>query len=396
MVRKKRLFIASSKEAKRLAEGLKRYIDDSGDPIETIPWYDPAAFPPSDETLSDLLSHCERCDFAVALLTADDMTKRREKDLQAPRDNVIFELGLFMGALGLEPARCFMVSGVNKEALPSDLRGRHYIQITQPPNLEDREECRKAVTNAGAAILERIQKLQCYERPKLSMIASSTLADMEQARHKGGNLWIQPGVIAVVVNSVEPLEETDAQFAKNVMDNLKAGAKYEYFWGHFEENYFKTANFIQTLSLAGLAEPIPDDRVRFIQSHLKEVRSNLKWMQTQLSIHFRKRPPLQFCVHNALSEEHAVCYLRHDSDFVRWTGGRSAKEVSDELTSSCKTVKKGNSIFHSTADFKLTKDGGDNADGPAILARQDELMTLLRERFPNQLHKELEVICFGR
>ena len=37
------------------------------------------------------------CDFAVAIAHPDDRTKIRDEDWPTPRDNVVFELGFFMG-----------------------------------------------------------------------------------------------------------------------------------------------------------------------------------------------------------------------------------------------------------------------------------------------------------
>lgn len=62
------------------------------------------------------------CDFAILLLTADDTTASRGRRKASPRDNVVFELGLFMGSLGRD--RTFVVSpkGVDLK-LPTDLLG---------------------------------------------------------------------------------------------------------------------------------------------------------------------------------------------------------------------------------------------------------------------------------
>jgi hypothetical protein len=38
--------------------------------------------------------------FAVLIITPDDVVSSRDIEAQAPRDNVMFELGLFMGRLG--------------------------------------------------------------------------------------------------------------------------------------------------------------------------------------------------------------------------------------------------------------------------------------------------------
>jgi predicted nucleotide-binding protein len=61
-------------------------------------------------------------DFATLVFTADDLVQKRDHATKAPRDNVIFELGLFMGALGRR--RTFVVhSRTDSPMLPTDLAG---------------------------------------------------------------------------------------------------------------------------------------------------------------------------------------------------------------------------------------------------------------------------------
>ena len=69
-----------------------------------------------------LESAARRFDFAVFVLVPDDMTITRGTQIPVARDNVIFELGMFMGAIGR--SRTFMVyNRVSPPNLPSDLVG---------------------------------------------------------------------------------------------------------------------------------------------------------------------------------------------------------------------------------------------------------------------------------
>jgi predicted nucleotide-binding protein len=71
------------------------------------------------ESLFDLLPDQE---YAILVLTPDDLINKRDVSGFAPRDNVLFELGLFMGALGRR--KTFMVSCADDQLeLPSDLLG---------------------------------------------------------------------------------------------------------------------------------------------------------------------------------------------------------------------------------------------------------------------------------
>jgi hypothetical protein len=89
------------------------------------------------DVLDDLLRYVSVFDFAVLVLTADDLTSSKGRRTAAPRDNVIFELGLFMGVRGRR--RAFAVIAPNKAGklkLPSDLAGNTKLQL-DPERLHD-------------------------------------------------------------------------------------------------------------------------------------------------------------------------------------------------------------------------------------------------------------------
>jgi CRP/FNR family cyclic AMP-dependent transcriptional regulator len=73
-------------------------------------------------TLENIEREIDNSDFAIAIAHSDDLLDSRGKAWPAPRDNVIFELGLFMGRLGR--ARAILMEPREKEVkLPSDLSG---------------------------------------------------------------------------------------------------------------------------------------------------------------------------------------------------------------------------------------------------------------------------------
>ncbi|RYZ64667.1 MAG: hypothetical protein EOP09_15585 [Proteobacteria bacterium] len=76
----------------------------------------------SNYTLESLESAVDNSDFAIAIAQPDDMTLSRGKESKTARDNVIFELGLFMGRLGRR--RTILLQPKGQELrLPSDLVG---------------------------------------------------------------------------------------------------------------------------------------------------------------------------------------------------------------------------------------------------------------------------------
>jgi hypothetical protein len=78
--------------------------------------------------MESLENELERADFAVVILTADDPANVRSKTVNLPRDNVIFELGLFTGRLGRK--RCFfLIDGTSDTQVASDLSGINYVKF---------------------------------------------------------------------------------------------------------------------------------------------------------------------------------------------------------------------------------------------------------------------------
>jgi predicted nucleotide-binding protein len=114
-----RVFIISSAEALDVARIIQNAF--TNDPFTTVVWTD-GVFRVANYTLQSLEDEVESSDFAIAIAHADDLTESRGKEWPAPRDNVIFELGLFMGKLGKERA-ILMEPREDGVKLPSDLAG---------------------------------------------------------------------------------------------------------------------------------------------------------------------------------------------------------------------------------------------------------------------------------
>lgn len=124
-----RVFIISSVEAREVARTIQTAFE--RDPFTTIVWTDDV-FKIAHYTLQSLEDQVDTCDFAIAVAHADDMTESRGKQWPAPRDNVIFELGLFMGKLGRNRA-ILMEPRDEGLKLPSDLAGITTIPYRYEP-----------------------------------------------------------------------------------------------------------------------------------------------------------------------------------------------------------------------------------------------------------------------
>ncbi|MDZ7872468.1 MAG: nucleotide-binding protein [Rhizobium sp.] len=86
----------------------------------------------NDHSMESLEVQLDLMDFALAIFSPDDKVRSRKKEQSAPRDNTVFELGLFAGKIGRE--RSFFVVPKGKQIkIPSDLAG-----ITSARYLEDK------------------------------------------------------------------------------------------------------------------------------------------------------------------------------------------------------------------------------------------------------------------
>ena len=114
-----RVFIISSAEALEIARTIQNAFE--YDQITVTVWTD-GVFRASWYPVESLERQLDQSDFAIAIAQPDDMTKSRGETALAPRDNVIFELGLFIGRLGRR--RSLLVEPRSEEVkLPSDLAG---------------------------------------------------------------------------------------------------------------------------------------------------------------------------------------------------------------------------------------------------------------------------------
>lgn len=124
-----RVFIISSVEALGVARTIQAAFEH--DPFHVEIWTD-GTFKVTSYTLDALEDEVDRSDFAIAIAHADDITESRNQAWPTPRDNVVFELGLFMGRLGRKRA-ILMEPRDEKVRLPSDLAGVTTIPYKYAP-----------------------------------------------------------------------------------------------------------------------------------------------------------------------------------------------------------------------------------------------------------------------
>ena len=118
------LFVGSSKESLSIAQALHANL--ASENLTVRLWTD-EVFGASQFPLIDLEIQIREADFAALVLGPDDEVVSRNQKSEAPRDNVIFELGLFMGSLTHE--RTFMIVPDKRDVkIPTDLLGLNALR----------------------------------------------------------------------------------------------------------------------------------------------------------------------------------------------------------------------------------------------------------------------------
>jgi len=146
---KPRIFLGSSGKQAKLLRALERGL---AEVAEVEPWT--TVFNPGVSTLDRLVELTHEVDFAAFVFAQDDWTSNPSDSTASgqasPRDNVVFEAGLFGGALGMR--RTFILHAKGAK-LPTDLLGMTAVRYPEALTATDiravNEKLRKAIEDEG-------------------------------------------------------------------------------------------------------------------------------------------------------------------------------------------------------------------------------------------------------
>jgi len=162
------VFIGSSSEGLDVAREVELQLQNHA--ITTI-WKD-GVFGLGSGTLESLVRVLDHFDFAIIILSPDDLLESRDRSFASPRDNVIFELGLFMGRLGRR--RTIIVHEQQDDLkLPSDLAGITFARYRR------RENMSAALSPTCTPIIRTIQELGFFQ--KATSHDAGVLSDLDRS-----------------------------------------------------------------------------------------------------------------------------------------------------------------------------------------------------------------------
>ena len=212
---KPRIFLGSSGKQTKLVQALTRGLEDV---VHVEPWT--TSFNPGTTTLERLLQLTREVDFAAFVFARDDWTTTSQpvatqESVQAsPRDNVVFEAGLFGAALGMR--RTFILHA-NGAKLPTDLLGLTCVRYEASTAAEMRavnQKLRQAIEDEGRAA--RIDgawwQFSLTERSPDEPSALSLLRiarDRDGALEVKGHAWQEDGTLSARYWSEAAKEKKD-------------------------------------------------------------------------------------------------------------------------------------------------------------------------------------------
>jgi Predicted nucleotide-binding protein containing TIR-like domain len=227
------MFIGSSSEGLPVARALQEELEHD---VDAKVW-DQGVFGLSDSSLEPLERHAGEVDFAVFVLTADDLLTKRGDSGEVPRDNVLFEAGLFIGRIGRH--RAFLVScRDDRLELPSDLRDvtraefnrRADIRATIGPAAE---RIRRGMKDAPPRPGEIANPAHIEAPVRVRSLAHEVITELETNRYQLSEAkaraygWSTDDLLAAAKFD-KWQKDPDASADSDVMDALRA----TYVWMH--------------------------------------------------------------------------------------------------------------------------------------------------------------------
>ncbi len=225
-----RIFLASSKEEIRFVKYAEQHLPNLG--LNPISWT--SSFPGGEFTLESLYAAVQNTEGAIFFLTPDDFAKVRGQEVWLPRDNLIFEAGMFLAAHGRKRVALIVPSKVSKEEseqvkakLPTDLAGLTYAGLVCKEGKDLAETELLTVLSETAAMMKEARQQYSefglsYQPTKLHKFLPDERLELV---HSLVGSWDQFGAIAALMQDPS-VHEIDILVAYRVIDVFRSMRKF--------------------------------------------------------------------------------------------------------------------------------------------------------------------------
>ncbi|HEX6085466.1 MAG TPA: TIR domain-containing protein [Thermoanaerobaculia bacterium] len=130
-----RVFVGSSEKDRKYAAAIARILARETE-VDVLEWWDHSVFPHGMTLIESLELAVAKANAAIIVAGPGDAVQKGAGELVwQPRDNVIFEYGMFVAAHGRK--RVALATFHGKAELPSDIGGVLHIQLTDPGDCAD-------------------------------------------------------------------------------------------------------------------------------------------------------------------------------------------------------------------------------------------------------------------
>jgi|GEM_PF-2517751 len=220
---KPHIFVGSATESLDIAMLVHEVLEQQA---EVTVWSEDL-FAPSKYVLESLLDALEEADCAAFVLAPNDVLLMRGTEQSVTRDNVVFELGLFMGKLGRHRTFMLLPSGATDFHIPSDLLG-----VT--PIYYDGERLTKnpvaAVAPACARLMRAVKKLGPAPQTNSSMLQEfsrlAPKASVEFLRRATSDAYIVGVSLRTLVSHFE--QRPSSEYRQPVADLVHSGVHFRF------------------------------------------------------------------------------------------------------------------------------------------------------------------------
>lgn len=170
------VFIGSSTEGEPYGNAIVNHLQE-----KTAPQHWRGVFELAGSVMSSLMQALDEFEYAVFVLTPDDKIRSRKKEFTTARDNLFFEMGLFISRIEMKRVFFVLPESINNFKLPSDIK--NITHGTYEDKRVDKDYAAATLT-FSRQVLERIEKDQ-KRQPEPYSIKQSVLVGKWEANYNG-------------------------------------------------------------------------------------------------------------------------------------------------------------------------------------------------------------------